>query len=58
MKRGRKPAAGRHRDRGLRYQMRLAHALHCLPTNSYGHATRELDAIGRMVGGWQRSGAV
>jgi len=23
--------------------------------NSYGYATRELDAIGRMVGGWQRS---
>jgi len=23
--------------------------------NSYGYATRELDAIGRMVGGWQRN---
>jgi hypothetical protein len=39
----------------LRYQLRLAHALRCLRTNSYGHATRELNAIGRMVGGWQGS---
>src|SRR5947209_17039933 len=39
----------------LRYQMRLAHDLQCLRTNSYEHASRELDAIGMMVGGWLKA---
>jgi hypothetical protein len=38
----------------LRFQMRLAKDLQCLPTASYGHAIRQLDEIGRMVGGWAR----
>jgi hypothetical protein len=38
----------------LRFQMRLAKDLQCLPTNSFGHAIRQLDEIGRMVGGWAR----
>jgi hypothetical protein len=30
----------------------LAHDLQCLPTNSYGFASRVLRKIGAMVGGW------
>src|SRR6516225_6807978 len=36
----------------LRFQMRLAHDLQCLRTNSYGFATHALQEIGSMVGGW------
>lgn len=36
----------------LRFQMRLAHDLHCLRTNSYGFATQLLQEIGAMIGGW------
>jgi len=36
----------------LRYQVRLAHELRCLRANSYEHASRELRAVGAMVGGW------
>src|SRR5947209_12347198 len=36
----------------LRFQLRLAHDLQCLRTNSYGFATRALQEIGAMVGGW------
>jgi hypothetical protein len=40
----------------LRFQMRLAHDLHCLRTNSYGFATQALQEIGSMVGGWLKAG--
>jgi hypothetical protein len=40
----------------LRYQMRLAHELRCLRTNSYGHASGALQEIGRLVGGWLKAG--
>jgi hypothetical protein len=40
----------------LRFQMRLAHDLQCLRTNSYGFATRALQGIGSMVGGWLKAG--
>ena len=40
----------------LRFQMRLARDLQCLKVNSYGFASRAIDEIGRMVGGWVRSG--
>jgi hypothetical protein len=39
----------------LRFQMRLAHDLQCLRTNSYGFATRALGEIGAMVGGWLKA---
>jgi hypothetical protein len=39
----------------LRYQVRLAHDFQCLRTNSYEHASRELHAIGVMVGGWLKT---
>src|SRR5438445_2704608 len=34
----------------LRFQMRLAHDLQCLRTNSYGFAAQALQEIGAMVG--------
>ena len=40
----------------LRLQMRLAKDLQCLKTNSYGFAARAIDEIGRLVGGWLKSG--
>ena len=39
----------------LRYQVRLAHDLQCLRTNSYEHASRELHGIGVMIGGWLKA---
>ncbi len=38
----------------LRFQMRLAKDLQCLKPNSYGFATKAIDEIGRLVGGWLR----
>lgn len=38
----------------LRFQMRLAKDLACLKANSYGFATRAIDEIGRLIGGWLR----
>jgi hypothetical protein len=40
----------------LRFQMRLAHDLHCLRTNSYGFAAQALQETGSMVGGWLKTG--
>jgi 23S rRNA-intervening sequence protein len=38
----------------LRFQMRLAKDLQCIKLNSYEFATKAIDEIGRMVGGWAR----
>jgi hypothetical protein len=38
----------------LRHQVRLAHDLRCLRTNSYEQAGRQLHVIGVLVGGWLR----
>jgi hypothetical protein len=40
----------------LRFQTRLAKDLQCLKTNSYAFATKAIDEIGRLVGGWLKSG--
>jgi hypothetical protein len=40
----------------LRFQMRLAKDLQCLKTNSYAFAAKAIDEIGRLVGGWLKSG--
>jgi hypothetical protein len=40
----------------LRFQTRLARDLHCLKTASYLYAARTIDEVGRLVGGWIRSG--
>src|SRR5262245_64076142 len=39
----------------LRFQMRLAKDLRCLEADSYGFATKAIDEIGKLVGGWLRS---
>src|SRR5437773_5832952 len=41
----------------LRFQVRLAKDLQCLRVNSYAFAAQALDEIGRLVGGWLKSGA-
>ena len=41
----------------LRFQIRLAKDLSCLKVNSYGFAGKAIDEIGRLVGGWLKSGA-
>ncbi len=38
----------------LRFQVRLAKDLQCLRTNSYAHASKCIDEIGCMVGGWMK----
>jgi hypothetical protein len=40
----------------LRFQMRLAKDLECLQVKSYGFAAKQLDEIGKLVGGWLKSG--
>jgi len=40
----------------LRFRCRLAFDLRCLRATGYGHAAAELDAVGRMVGGWRKTG--
>ena len=41
----------------LRFQFRLAKDLKCLSLQSYGHAARTVNEVGRMVGGWLRHAA-
>jgi hypothetical protein len=40
----------------LRFQMRLAKDLQCLKVESYGCAAKAIDEIGKLVGGWLKSG--
>jgi hypothetical protein len=40
----------------LRFQVRLAKDLACLKTNGYAFAAKAIDEIGRLVGGWLKSG--
>lgn len=39
----------------LRFQMRLAKDLQCLKVDSYRFATKAIDEVGKLVGGWLRS---
>jgi hypothetical protein len=41
----------------LRFQFRMARDLDCLTLDSFGHAAREVNEIGKMVGGWLRGTA-
>ena len=36
----------------IRFQIRLAKDLKCLKTNSYLFASKAIDELGRLVGGW------
>src|SRR6516162_7513381 len=40
----------------LRFQMRLAKDWQCLKVESYGLAAKAMDEIGKLVGGWLKSG--
>lgn len=40
----------------LRIMVRLAHDLRHLDSRRYEHAARSIDEIGRMVGGWMKTG--
>ena len=40
----------------LRFQVRLAKDLQCLQLKSYAFASKQIDEIGKLVGGWLRSG--
>ena|SRR5438876_10775076 len=40
----------------LRFQMRLAKDLQCLKINSYAFAAKAIDEIGKLIGGWIKSG--
>ena len=39
----------------LRFQMRLAKDLHCLQVKSYGFAAKQINEIGKLVGGWLKT---
>jgi hypothetical protein len=39
----------------LRFQMRLAKDLQCLKVDSYAFATKGIDEIGKLLGGWLKS---
>ena len=39
----------------LRFQMRLAKDLQCMTVTSYGFATKNIEEIGKLVGGWIKS---
>lgn len=41
----------------MRHLFRLAFALQCLDERRYEHAARQLDDIGRMIGGWKKQAA-
>lgn len=43
------------RTNALRFLLRLAHDLRLLSGSGYTFATEQLDEVGRMVGGWERS---
>jgi hypothetical protein len=40
----------------LRFQVRLAKDLQCLKLGSYEFASRAIEEIGRLIGGWVRRG--
>jgi hypothetical protein len=39
----------------LRFQVRLAKDLQCLKATSYGFAAKQIDEIGKLVGGWLKA---
>jgi hypothetical protein len=40
----------------LRFQLRLAKDLQCLKVERYGFVAKAIDEIGKLVGGWLKSG--
>ena len=41
----------------IRLYMRLSHDLQCLNPGQLEHAARQMDEIGRLIGGWKRKQA-
>ncbi len=39
----------------LRFQLRMAKDLTCLPVKSWGQAAEKINEVGKQVGGWMRS---
>jgi hypothetical protein len=41
----------------IRLYVRLSHDLHCISPGQFQHAARQIDEIGRLIGGWKRKQA-
>ncbi len=41
----------------LRHLIRLAHDLHHIDPRRYEYAAREIDGVGRLIGGWMKASA-
>lgn len=41
----------------LRHLIRLAHDLHYIDPRRYEYAAREIDGVGRLIGGWMKASA-
>ena len=41
----------------LRFQLRMAKDLHCLPIKSWGQSAEKINEVGKQVGGWLKSEA-
>jgi hypothetical protein len=41
----------------IRLYVRLSHDLHCISPGQFQHAARQIDEIGRLIGGWKRKRA-
>ncbi|MEN3165174.1 diversity-generating retroelement protein Avd [Tistrella mobilis] len=39
----------------LRFLFRLAHDMACLDMRRYEYAARQIDGVGRLIGGWMRA---
>jgi len=39
----------------IRFYLRLAHDLRLLPTRKYEHGCKQIEEIGRLLGGWINS---
>lgn len=39
----------------LRVMIRLAHELHHIDSRRYEHAARQIDEVGRLIGGWRKA---
>jgi len=41
----------------IRLYVRLSHDLHCISIGQFEHASRLVDELGRLIGGWKRKRA-
>jgi hypothetical protein len=41
----------------IRLYVRLSYDLHCISPGQFQHAARQMDEIGRLIGGWKRKRA-